>query len=480
MLKKIELIGEQKKVLTLSHQGPIQIKGAAGSGKTTVAVYRACHLMDTYTDLFEAGRVAIFTFNKSLSGYLTDLTTDLNGRNYAGMTVINFHKWAYHFLENNGIPMRGHVFDEGQAKYLLNSIIQNMKLSKPGLERILSKSIEFYIDEIAWLKGKIISTLEEYNETKRSGRGTSDRVTANDKVVLWEVYSLYNQELASRGKYDFEDFALQCLKVLNKPTFKPLFTHIVIDEAQDLSKAQVSVLSGIISPITNSITIIADAAQRIYKSGFVWREVGINVTGGRTIEFKKNYRNTEPIARAALSLLEHDGDTEDFTQVEIGNRQGTKPKLVSANLQTGEYNYILTIIKEIREKNNGESICLIHRTNLGLTPWNIMLNQNGFRTLNISKSGKINFESDCICVATMQSVKGLEFDHVFICSLIDENLPIGAGFSEPNDDLHISTERRLLYTCMTRAIQTLTLSYCGTPSRYLEEITDVLVDKVKI
>jgi len=46
LLKRITLVGEQRKVLTLNHEGPIQIKGAAGSGKTTVAVYRACHLMD--------------------------------------------------------------------------------------------------------------------------------------------------------------------------------------------------------------------------------------------------------------------------------------------------------------------------------------------------------------------------------------------------------------------------------------------------
>jgi len=35
MLKKITLIGEQKKVLFLPPTNPIQIKGVAGSGKTT-------------------------------------------------------------------------------------------------------------------------------------------------------------------------------------------------------------------------------------------------------------------------------------------------------------------------------------------------------------------------------------------------------------------------------------------------------------
>lgn len=53
MLKKITLKGEQKKVLFLPPTNPIQIKGVAGSGKTTVALYRAKHLLETQTNLFK-------------------------------------------------------------------------------------------------------------------------------------------------------------------------------------------------------------------------------------------------------------------------------------------------------------------------------------------------------------------------------------------------------------------------------------------
>lgn len=51
-LKSIELKGEQKKVLFFPVTNPIQIKGVVGSGKTTIAMYRAKHLLDTYSDLF--------------------------------------------------------------------------------------------------------------------------------------------------------------------------------------------------------------------------------------------------------------------------------------------------------------------------------------------------------------------------------------------------------------------------------------------
>jgi len=46
MLKEIKLIGEQKKVLFLVLQNPIQIKGVAGSGKTTKIIYEKSTLWD--------------------------------------------------------------------------------------------------------------------------------------------------------------------------------------------------------------------------------------------------------------------------------------------------------------------------------------------------------------------------------------------------------------------------------------------------
>ena len=51
---------------------------------------------------------------------------------------------------------------------------------------------------------------------------------------------------------------------------------------------------------------------------------------------------------------------------------------------------------------------------------------------------------------------------------------------EENDEFHISTERRLLYTCMTRARNKLFLfsSDKNNPSRYLKEIDVDLLDDI--
>ena len=45
---------------------------------------------------------------------------------------------------------------------------------------------------------------------------------------------------------------------MNDKSYRPPFTHIIIDEAQDLSKAELRLLSLLVNPETNSITILAE------------------------------------------------------------------------------------------------------------------------------------------------------------------------------------------------------------------------------
>ena len=110
MLKKIVLKGEQKKVLFLPPINPIQIKGVAGSGKTTVALYRAKYLLETQNTLFQEAKIVIFTFNKTLAAYIRAISPYINGgyqkesdeinpKTPDGLNVqiINFHSWAFRF-----------------------------------------------------------------------------------------------------------------------------------------------------------------------------------------------------------------------------------------------------------------------------------------------------------------------------------------------------------------------------------------------
>ncbi|MEZ5467997.1 MAG: UvrD-helicase domain-containing protein [Lysobacterales bacterium] len=72
---------------------------------------------------------------------------------------------------------------------------------------------------------------------------------------------------------------------------------------------------------------------------------------------------------------------------------------------------------------------------------------------------------DRVRLMTLHSAKGLEFRHVFLVGCEDGLLPHVSSL----DEGRLDEERRLFYVGMTRAKETLTLSYCRVRSRYGRE-----------
>ena len=385
------------------------------------------------------------------------------------VTVTTFHKWTYKFLKEKGYWNDYSVAaDNNEIDQIIEVSLSNLREKFPKV-KILQKSVEFYKDEFSWLKGKQILEFKNYADAKRTGRGTTDRVTAEDKKLIWELYVAYCDYLISNKKLDFDDFANIVFQYIENDTeFSPPFSHIVIDEAQDLSVAQLKVMKSLVSKETNSLTIIADAAQRIYKSGFTWAEVGLNVRGGRSVELKKNYRNTKQIAQAAVSLLSHDPQQGDFTEQVVPERNGVKPKVILGLTFQSQAEELLSVINSLDLQQ--ESMVILHRTHRGLRSLSDYLGKKGCSVNIIAKNSEYDFRTG-LFACTMSSVKGLEFDYVFLCDLNDDVVPYLVSSADDNDDLQISTERRLLYTCMTRARNELWLATStDNPCRFLDEI----------
>lgn len=96
----------------------------------------------------------------------------------------------------------------------------------------------------------------------------------------------------------------------------------------------------------------------------------------------------------------------------------------------------------------------------------------------ISDIDGMDNSGNCVTIATIHSVKGLEFRYVFIVGLEEKIFPISRAFDN-NEEME--EERRLMYVAITRAKENLMLTCCKTrylygkrdyqrPSRFLREI----------
>ena len=419
--------------------------------------------------------VGVFTFTKSLIAYMDYLCGDTA----TGFTCANFHKWAHGFLEERGeLPGGGAIQEWEQKRLIKEAQIEWRKQagSKAGTQKIFEKTPAFFLEEFSWIKGKAIRDFQEYESAQRIGRGVSDRVTTKDREAIWALFVRYNEELQRLAKYDFDDLALLMLDSISAdPHFDPPFYHVVVDEAQDLSKAILLVLTKLVSPDTKSITIIADAAQQIYKSGFSWKEVGLNVLGGRSVEMRQNYRNTKQIYWLAQSLLDHESDKSDFTEALEPRRTGDIATLACFANEQEEFESVVAKVKNFLKARPGSSVCILHRTRYKTKKIADLLDEQNISFASISGKRKLAFDSTAVFLSTMSSVKGLEFDSVFITGVSDDVIPRRFSEEEGDEQAHISAERRLLYTAMTRAREKLSISYSGGPSMFVEELNGTLI-----
>ena len=105
-------------------------------------------------------------------------------------------------------------------------------------------------------------------------------------------------------------------------------------------------------------------------------------------------------------------------------------------------------------------------------------------TLDTDREEEDEEPGNAVTLITMHSCKGLEFPHVYVVGLEDGLLP----HSRSKEESTLDEERRLFYVAITRAMQTLTISHCGSrkkygqpmpchPSPFLNELPDELVER---
>src|ERR1019366_4087168 len=93
------------------------------------------------------------------------------------------------------------------------------------------------------------------------------------------------------------------------------FDFAVVDEAQDISIAQLRFLAALGAGRANGLFFAGDLGQRIFRQSFSWKAVGVDVRG-RSTTLKINYRTSHQIRSQADRLLgtevaDVDGNSEE-------------------------------------------------------------------------------------------------------------------------------------------------------------------------
>ncbi|MFJ5762791.1 3'-5' exonuclease [Neobacillus sp. NPDC093182] len=460
--KKLTITDIQKKCIEFQPKGSLLVNGIPGSGKTTILIERARYLQKKMEK-----KILLLAYNRSMTSYLKQLATKSD---IDDLAVDTFHSWGINILRS--INYRCTYPLSSEDKYEKVRFARNIVRKQNATDFILPKfdsdrsEISFLTQEIDWMKGLNINTLEKYLATSRFGRGSDIRVTKKHKIWIFEVFSKYNAILFKNRLIDFHDVAIVLFEKANIIPKELLPDHILIDEAQDLSAMQLMVLAQFAQ---KSLTIGADKGQQIYKNRFSWKTLGIDIRGTRTKVLGQTFRSTKEIIQLANSFQQQDEllvKDEEYIEPTLPKRSGPKPTVMLCKTYGEEIKRVIEKVKKIRANDKAATIGLICVKNEKINAFVEAMEEQGIPNVIVNEQGA-DLLSPGVKLTTYFSAKGLEFDHVFVTNLRKNAMPNLRVYSGEDEKDVLSTERKKFYVAMTRAKLSLTITAVNPYSEFI-------------
>ncbi len=317
---------EQRQLVSRDYAGPARVAGSAGTGKTVVALHRAVHLARTNPD----DRILLATFSEPLAHALR-----ANVRRLIGNEPRVAERLEVHSMSSLGIRL--HQAQIGAVRLAsdddIDKILREASLAS-GDHKFSALFLRAEWSQVvdAWQLG----TWEAYQSAQRLGRRT--RLPAARRAVLWKIFEGVRAVFTARG-LKTESAVFQALADAQAQRRSPAYDAAVVDEAQDISIAQLRFLAALANGRPNALFFCGDLGQRIFQQPFSWKALGVDVRG-RSKTLRVNYRTSHQIREQADRLLgseivDVDGNREDRRQT-ISVFNGLPPHVATYSTERHE------------------------------------------------------------------------------------------------------------------------------------------------
>ena len=511
-MSEIILSNEQISVARYPENGVIRVNGGPGSGKTLVAVKRAIFLAREYKYAEKDDKILFLFYNKSLERSIKKLFESdkdyekvkdkIEIRNIDNLLVKDYinsnNKEFLEFVKRARNNIEFVKTTNPERKERIKNILKTRSIE---LKNFTVEDAEFILSEIDWLRDCSYLTEEEYLQINRDGRGSQNPLTKNKRMEIYKILRLY-RENGSKDidlRYtDFYDLASLFLfyfeKEENKGKIKK-YNHVIVDEAQDLSKIHfrfINLICEISKTSGNTISLFMDKNQSIY-SKQAWisknrtlKQVGISIS--KSFSLNRAYRNAKEIFDVAIKLN---------PEIEVGDI--LNDKIQNLTLTFSEDRGIKPLFLKYPDLNFEEGIKNLSKNiEILVDKFNYKYDDISVISLNKlyipNKSEKYKTEVDRMIeslhnkgtdVTTYYSAKGTENKVIFIPSIDEFDIDkLSDRYPDKTQEEILEEFKKLLYVGMTRAKEVLIISSLKTEAsdslKKLLEVFDLENDFINI
>lgn len=422
------------------------VRAGPGTGKTRLLVQRAMGLLQEGA---APEQILLITFTRKAAGELRErLSAAMPTANKVLATT--FHALGRQMLaQANGSDPT--IIEDDRRQSIIKRIADQAEMKPAELELAISAHKQRLDDE-----------------------------PAPELAPLWQAYEAALHEY---GAVDLDDLVRGAVLALRADdglaqVWRNRFSHVLVDEYQDVNQVQVALLQALTGPHTQ-VAVIGDPDQAIY--GFrgadrsFFARFARDFSGAAQLELSQNYRSTAPIIAAAQGLMNAEPDALRPDLKALTDR-GTMPGIIALPSPEAEARWVAESIAALiggvdsrQVEGPGRDafgdyaprdIAVLYRLHALAPALQRALEKAGVPLqvagkTPLAETDPLDFKAQRVSLLTMHAAKGLEWPVVFVVGLEQGLLPYLPPGKPPAP---AAEERRLLYVAMTRARERLYLS----------------------
>ena len=449
----------------ITHVGPgyLVIRGAAGSGKTTVALHRVAYL--AYSDpAIDGPETMVVVFSRALQRFVGHVLPSLG---LDRVQIVTYREWAHQQRQRHfpRLPMAQREDTPALVQRLkLHPVCQaalEMRVAGVKADRTGFSALEDWAAVV-----RDADLLEEATARVAPGAFSAEELCRFAEFHRREIEALFawmGGDESAQAELDPEDDALLLrawqLRVgdLRAGGKRPIrMRHLVVDEVQDFSPTEIQVLLGCMGREA-SITLAGDTQQHVVQNaGFTsWSEFfrHLGIAGTEVDTLRVSYRSTRSIVEFSRAVL---GDLIEDEEAPDTPREGPPVELFRMTDRGACVAFLADALRALSREEPDASVAI-------LTPSPAISETyfEGLARCELPRLRRVRDEdfsfSSGVEVTEINQVKGLEFDYVILVDVDAAHFP------------DTPPARRLLHVGATRAIHQLWLTSVATPSELVAD-----------
>lgn len=459
-------------------QGPVRIIAGAGAGKTRTITRRIAYACATKA--WDPRKTLAVTFSVKAAAEMRNRLSKLDVA--ADVKASTFHAAALHQVRQIWPDVC-----EGPMPFISRNPRELVEhsLRRVSTYQVDDDTVRNLQAEINWCKISLIAP-EDYERVCAAMHRQPPAGLEPSQFV--DVYKAYEAEKTNRNEIDFDDILLIACHLIDSDgevadSIRSGIKWITVDEYQDVSPLQHRLLTRWLGNNRN-ICVVGDPAQTIYSFAGASSYNLLNFDSefgplAADVRLNTDYRSTPQIVNYANRILAASPQRADYLKLSSGRDAGRRIVETVYNSDIEEARGVAARIRKLVDEGVSAGDCaILTRVNaqqkifcraLGEqrlryrikrdSGWqNSALVDDAQTRLAMLEALGVGTDLSGVTISTIHASKGLEFKHVFLIGCSEGLMPYGS----PRDGDLLEEERRLMYVAVTRAEDTLDVSYART------------------